>query len=338
MKHLIAILVIACGCAGKPAASTSRYFDQTGRDDVLAGGIKMIPISTPSGPFRVFTKRTGNHPTIKVLLLNGGPGFTHEAFAAFDSYFPGAGIEYYFYDQLDTGNSDRPAKPELWDLPRYVEEVEQVRVALKLDRENFYLLGHSWGGLLAIEYALKYQQHLKGLVISNMMASIPAYNEYANNVLIPRMDPKVVAELRQLEADKKYEDARYLELLMPTYYQRHILQMPPDQWPEPVLRAFGRLNKGLYVTMQGPSEMGASGKLEKWDRFADLSQITVPTLVIGAGNDTMDPAYMEKMAKQMKRGRFHLCPKGGHMAMYDDQVTYFRGVIQFVLDVDSGKL
>jgi len=338
MKHLIAILVIACGCAAKPAAGTSRYFDQTGRDDVLAGGIKMIPITTPSGTFRVWTKRVGNNPTIKVLILNGGPGFTHEAYTAFDSYFPGAGIEYYFYDQLDTGNSDRPAKPELWDLPRYVEEVEQVRVALKLDRENFYLLGHSWGGLLAIEYALKYQQHLAGLVISNMMASIPAYNQYANTVLIPKMDQKVVAELRQLEADKKYEDARYLELLMPTYYQRHILQMPPDQWPEPVLRSFGRLNKGLYVTMQGPSEMGASGKLENWDRFADLKQITVPTLVIGASNDTMDPAYMEKMAKEIKRGRFHLCPKGGHMAMYDDQVTYFRGVIQFLLDVDTEKL
>jgi proline iminopeptidase len=337
MKHLIAILVIACGCAGTSAAP-SRYFDQTGRDDVLAGGVKTIQVTTPSGNFRVWTKRVGNHPTIKVLLLNGGPGFTHEYLEAFDSYFPGAGIEYYFYDQLDTGNSDRPAKPELWDLPRYVEEVEQVRVALKLDRKNFYLYGHSWGGLLAIEYALKYQQHLAGLVISNMMSSIPAYNEYANTVLIPRMDQKVVAELRQLEADKKYDDPRYLELLMPTYYQQHLLRMPPDQWPEPVLRAFGKLNKGLYLTMQGPSEMGASGKLVQWDRFADLARITVPTLVIGAGHDTMDPVHMEKMAKQVKRGRFLLCPEGGHMAMYDDQVTYFRGLIQFLLDADSGKL
>ncbi len=70
-----------------------------------------------------------------------------------------------------------------------MEEVEQVRIALGLDRENFYLYGQSWGGLLAIEYALKYQERLKGLIISNMMAGIPQYNAYAHAVLMPGMDP-----------------------------------------------------------------------------------------------------------------------------------------------------
>ena len=335
MKILIAIL-LACGCASAPPP-VSRYHDITGRDDVWTGGVKMIAVTTPSGTFRVWTKRVGNNPTIKVLLLNGGPGFTHEYLEAFDSYLPGAGVEYYFYDQLDSGNSDRPGKPELWDLARYVEEVEQVRVALGLDRKNFFLYGHSWGGLLAIEYALKHQQHLAGLVISNMMASIPAYNEYASKVLIPRIDPAVVTELRQLEADKKYEDARYLELLMTSYYPQHVLRKPPAEWPEPVLRSFGRLNKEFYVAMQGPSEMGASGALVQWDRFADLPRITVPTLVIGASHDTMDPAHMERMARAVRKGRFLLCPEGSHMAMYDDQTTYFRGLLAFLADVDQGR-
>ena len=114
-----------------------------------------------------------------MLLLHGGPGATHEYFEAFDSYLPAAGIEYYYYDQLGSFYSDQPDEPDLWELPRFVDEVEQVRQALGLDRDNFFLLGHSWGGVLAIEYALQYQQHLKGLIISNMMASIPAYNEYA---------------------------------------------------------------------------------------------------------------------------------------------------------------
>ena len=130
---------------------------------MLSGGVRLIPMTTPKGTFRVWTKRVGNNPTIKVLLLHGGPGATHEYFEAFDSYFPAAGIEYYYYDQLGSAYSDQPDEPELWELPRFVDEVEQVRQALGLDQDNFYLLGHSWGGMLAIEYALKYQQHLKGL-------------------------------------------------------------------------------------------------------------------------------------------------------------------------------
>jgi proline iminopeptidase len=169
------------------------YWDYSGRDDLLSGGVKLVLVRTPKGDFRVWTKRVGNNPTIKVLLLHGGPGGTHEGFEACDSYFPAAGIEYYYYDQLDSAYSDQPDDPELWDVPRFVEEVEQVRQALSLDRNNFYLLGASWGGILAIEYALKYQRHLKGVIISNMMASAPAYNKYATNVIMPTMDQPAVA-------------------------------------------------------------------------------------------------------------------------------------------------
>lgn len=313
------------------------YHDNTGRDDILTGGVKMIPITTPKGTFKVWTKRVGNNPTIKVLLLHGGPGFTHEYFEAFDSFFPGAGIEYYYYDQLGSYYSDQPNEPDLWDLPRFVEEVEQVRVALELNKDNFYLLGQSWGGLLAIEYALKYQQNLKGLIISNMMSSIPAYVSYAENVLMPAMDPKVLAEIKALEAKKDYANPRYMELLIPNHYQQHILRMPPDQWPDPVNRAFKHVNQAVYIPMQGPSELGASGKLEKWDRSADLGRIAVPTLVIGAIHDSMDPEHMEWMSEQFPKGRYLECPNGSHMAMYDDQQTYFPGLIQFITDVNQGK-
>ena len=298
----------------------------------------MIPITTARGTFTVWTKRVGSNPKIKVLLLHGGPGATHEYFEAFDSYFPAAGIEYYYYDQLGSSYSDRPDEPELWELPRFVEEVEQVRQALRLDQTNFYLLGHSWGGILAIEYALKYQQHLKGLVISNMMASIPAYNEYAKAVLMPAMDQTALAEIKRLEASGEHENPRYMELLIPHHYVEHVLRMPPEQWPEPVTRAFTHLNPKIYVPMQGPSELGASGKLVNWDRTGDLGKIAVPTLVIGARYDTMDPAHMETMASQVQKGRYLYCPDGSHMAMYDDQKVYVEGVIQFILDVDAGRI
>ena len=304
----------------------------------VSSGVKLIPITTPKGNFRVWTKRVGDNPRIKLLLLHGGPGGTHEYFEAFNDYFPDAGIEYYFYDQLGSAHSDQPDDPDLWEIPRFVEEVEQVRKALGLDHSNFFLLGHSWGGILAIEYALKYQRHLKGLIISNMMASIPAYNEYANEVIMPALDQEALAEIKRLEAAKKYDDPRYMELLIQHHYTEHVLRMPPDQWPDSVNRMFEHLNQAVYIPMQGPSELGASGKLVNWDRTADLANITVPTLVIGARHDTMNPAHMEWMSRQVKNGRYLHCPDGSHMSMYDDQKTYVEGVIQFLRDVDGGRL
>ncbi|MGE3887757.1 MAG: proline iminopeptidase-family hydrolase [Vicinamibacterales bacterium] len=337
-------LGVAVACAppaapptAPPAAVTAAdYFDNTGRTDVLSGGVRMIPITTPKGTFKVWTKRVGNNPRVKVLLLHGGPGSTHEYFEAADSFFPGAGVEYYYYDQLGSAFSDQAKDADLWTIPRFVDEVEQVRQALGLGKDNFFLLGHSWGGILAMEYALAHQQHLKGLIISNMMASIPAYNEYAQRVLMPAMDQKALAEIKALEAKKDFQNPRYMELLIPNYYVDHILRMPPDQWPDPVNRGFAKINPDVYVLMQGPSEMGASGRLEKWDRTADLPRIRVPTLAIGARYDTMDPAGMEMIARTVARGRYLYCPNGSHMAMYDDQQTYFAGVTAFLRDVDTG--
>jgi proline iminopeptidase len=317
---------------------TDTYFDNSGRDDVLSGGVKLIPITTPKGDFRVWTKRTGNNPRVKVLLLHGGPGATHEYFAACDSYFPAAGVEYYYYDQLGSAWSDQPDDPDLWTIPRFVDEVEQVRQALGLDRENFYLFGQSWGGMLAIEYALKHQEHLKGLVISNMMSSGPAYNDYAERVLMPSMDQAALAEIKHLEATGATDDPHYMELLMQDHYVQHVLRMPAEEWPDPVNRAFAAINQAIYVPMQGPSELGAGAVLRTWDRTADLPEIKVPTLVIGARYDTMDPDFMEMMAGKLPRGTYLFCPDGSHLAMYDDQVTYFNGIVDFIRSVEQGSL
>jgi proline iminopeptidase len=306
------------------------YLDNSDRADVVSGGVRMIPISTPSGTYRVWTKRIGNNPTVKLLLVHGGPGATHEYFEGFDSFLPGAGIEYYYYDQLGSTYSDQPADPGLWEIDRFVDEVEQVRIALGLGPDNFVMLGQSWGGILSIEYALRHQHNLKALVLSNMMASIPAYNAYAESVLMPPMDPSALAEIKQLEATGRTDDARYEALLMEHHYVEHVLRMPVDEWPEPVVRSFAHINPSIYVPMQGPSELGASGKLADWDRTADLHRIAVPTLVIGGAHDTMDPAHLEWMASQLPAGRYLHCPTGSHLSMYDDQQTYMSGLVSFL--------
>ena len=313
------------------------YFDNSGRVDVLSGGVRMIPIETPHGEFKVWTKRIGNNPRIKILLLHGGPAATHEYFEAFDSFLPGAGIEYYYYDQLGSYYSDQPDNDALWTIPRFVEEVEQVRQALGLGRDNFYLLGSSWGGILAMEYALKYQEHLKGLIISNMMASAPAYDAYADEVLAKRLEPEHLLEIRALEAAGDFENPRYEELLTREHYVRHVLRIPIEDWPDPVLRAFKHLNKHIYVMMQGPSEFGIGGTLANWDRTSDLHKITKPALVTVAQWDTMDPSHMRWMVEEMPNARALELPDGSHLSMYDDQQRYFNGLIKFLRDVDRGQ-
>lgn len=332
MKFIPGVLLVLCSVTSQ----ADGYLDYSDRDDLNTGGVKMIPIKTPVGDFKVWTKRIGNNPRIKMLTLHGGPGFNHELLEVFDSYLPYAGIEYYYYDQLGSFFSDQPDDPALWQIDRFVEEVEQVRIALGLNKDNFYLWGQSWGGMLAIEYALKYQHNLKAVIISNMMSSIPAYNEYAEKVLFPALPTGVLAELKQFEADGDYANPRYMELLMEHYYQHHVLRMPPDEWPEPVVRAFSRVNPNVYISMQGPSELGASGVILNWDRTNSLKEIKVPALVIGAQHDTMDPKHMEWMADEIPNARYLLCPNSGHMAQYDGSEIYFDGLLKFIKDVDQG--
>jgi proline iminopeptidase len=341
MKLSLPVLAAAlmCSCTSAPLPNPDipvGYLDSSGRVDALAGGVRRVPVTTAAGTFHVFVRRFGNNPRIKVLVLHGGPGMTHEYLEAMDTFLPAAGVEYYMYDQLGSFYSDQPDDPELWEVPRFVDEVEQVRRALGLDAEDFFLYGHSWGGLLAIEYALQYPQHLRGLIVSNMMASMPAYDRYADTVLKPAMDQQALAEIEELEAAGDFENPRYMELLMRHHYAQHLLQMPPDQWPDGVLRTMHHVNPAIYVPMQGPSELGVSGKIANWDRTADLGRIAVPTLVIGARHDTMDPAHLEWMAGAVQNGRFLFCPNGSHLAIYDDQQTYFDGLIRFLRDVDRG--
>jgi proline iminopeptidase len=312
------------------------YF-KTHYPGIQTGNIQVIPIETSKGTFHVWTKRFGNNPSMKVLLLNGGPGATHEYFECFENFLPAEGIEFIYYDQLGTGNSNNPNDTSLWDLPRYVEEVETVRRSLGLTKDDFYLLGHSWGGILAMEYALKYQEHLKGLIISNMMSSAPEYGKYADDVLAKQMDPEVLDTIRMIEATGDFNNPRYMGLLMPHFYTQHIMRIPLEEWPEPVQRSFGKINHSLYITMQGPSEFGVSGKLEKWDRKAELSNIKAPTLVIGAKHDTMDPEHMKWMSDEVQNGSFLFCPNGSHMCFYDDQNVYFNGLIKFVKGIDEGQ-
>ena len=334
MRILIAfgLMVFMMACQqNKPTNELKTFF--TYNDSVESAGVKMIPIQTPIGNFKVWTKRFGNNPKIKILLLHGGPAMTHEYMECFETFFLREGFEFYEYDQLGSYYSDQPKDSSLWTTERFVEEVEQVRKAIGADASNFYILGNSWGGILAMEYALKYQANIKGLLVANMMASAVEYGQYADNVLAKQMDPKVLEEINTLETNKDFNNPRYFELLIPNYYKVHLCRL--NEWPDGFNRSMKHVNSEIYTMMQGPSEFGISGRLAKWDIKARLKEIAVPTLMIGAKYDTMDPKAMEEQSKLVQHGRYLYCPNGSHLSMWDDQKVFMAGVVDFINDVHS---
>jgi proline iminopeptidase len=254
---------------------------------VHVGGSKRIEIG---GGHWVWTKKVGSG-NIKVLLLHGGPGADHRYFEGFEDFLPLNGIEFYYYDQLDSTNSDKPNDPSLWTIPRYTEEVEAVRRGLNLDQ--FYLLGHSWGGLLAIEYALKYQAHLQGLVISNMAASTDSFVKHVTK-LRSQFPAEVRAKLEFYESTNRTDDPVYQNLLFEKLYKIFICRLDP--WPDPVQRSLDGWNQHVYKVLQRRSEFEATGRIKGWNRWADLPKIKVRTLTMGARYDEMDPEELRKTA------------------------------------------
>jgi proline iminopeptidase len=289
---------------------------------VKAGGTRFVPVR--GGKYRVWTKRVGDAP-IKVLTLHGGPGMSHLYFASFEDFLPAAGIEFYYYDQLGCLFSDNPDDKSLWTVEGYTEEVEEVRRALGL--ENFYLYGHSWGGILAYEYALKYGQHLKGVVISSMVASTASYEKYVAK-LRAQFPPAVQKTLAQYEAKGDYDAPEYQQIIEEQLYSQYICRVDP--WPAPLELTLRFINAKIYNYLQGPNEFVITGTLKNWDRTADLGKIKTRALVMGARYDEMDPDEIRHIATLMPDARAAISARGSHLAMYDDQEWYFGELIRFL--------
>ena len=165
--------------------------------------------------YHLFTRKEG-HGAIKLLCVHGGPGGNHEGFDNFAANLPGDEFTVYTYDQLGSYYSDQPdfSLPEnqhYLTLDYYLSELEEVRQ--KLGLEDFYLLGHSWGGLLAQEYALKYGDHLKGLVIMSMIDNIAEYTTHINYLRNKELTPREVKYMKQVEDEENFDDPMYQELL-----------------------------------------------------------------------------------------------------------------------------
>jgi proline iminopeptidase len=296
---------------------------------VHQAGIRMIPVV--GGRYRVWTKRIGRGGT-KVLALHGGPGFDHQDLESLEDFIPGAGYELYYYDQLGCGNSDRPDDDALWTVDRYRKEVEEVRAGLGLT--DFVLYGHSWGGMLAQEYAITHQKHLKAVVISDMTASIKSYVTHINE-LRKALPAEIRAVMDKYEAKGEYDAPEYQKVIMEQLYRRHICRLDP--WPEPLNMSFTNVNEKIYNLMQGPSEFTVTGNFKNWDRWGDLHKIGAPTLLIVGKYGTMSEQDIRKMGRLIPKSRVAVCENGSHCCHFDDQAAYFKHLLRFLADVETGR-
>ncbi len=327
MFSLGGVMAAAPLLVGVAAAPLTPAVVPSGRaDGVRTGGSRRIALSSGH---EVWVKQVGSGD-IPVLTLHGGPGFPHYYFECFEDFLPRDKIRYWYYDQLGCGFSDRPDDPALWTVERFRREVEEVRAGLGLDQ--FVLYGQSWGGMLAIEYALAYPQHVSRLVVSNMTASIPSYAKYVAQ-LRDALPSDISATMKKFEDARDYEAPAYQELLQTNLYNKHLCRLDP--LPEPVARSFANLNTQVYNTMQGPSEFTITGNFKHWDRWADLHRITAPTLLLVGRYDTMAVVDIQRMGSLIPNARVVVCENGSHLALYDDQVAYFDALVPFLLDAPT---
>jgi proline iminopeptidase len=294
-------------------------------------GLSSVRLIQIDRKYNVWTEGIG-HGSIRMLTLHGGPGLTHEYLECFEKFLPRKRIEFYYYDQLGSGCSDQPKDESLWAVDRFRDEVEQVRMGLGLD--DFFLYGHSWGGLLGIEYALKYQCHLKALIISNMTASNASYEKHINR--LRRKFPLGARRiLEKYEAKEEYDAPEYQDTMHRYFYSRYMCRLEP--WPEPFTRAIQHTNTEVSNTLHGPNEFVATGTAKDWDRWKQLQRIMVPTLLLVGRYDTMSVQDVQKMSKLIPNCRVAICRNGSHLSMYDDQRTYFRELLDFIKKVETGK-
>ena len=220
-----------------PPLARAQAKDSSYAAKVRALGVKMI---TVDGKYRVWTQRVGKGK-IKLLLLHGGPANTHEYFENFPEYLAKESVEIYFYDQLGSCHSDQPKDTTIWRIGRFVEKVEQVRRALKL--RHFYLLGHSWGGLLALEYAARYPKHLRGLIVSNMGYSAPIFSKYRFGLYAGIIRQQRYG--RPAAPDSLLGDNKMMPLLakpvQDEFFHQHMLRLPRE--PGPYARNLAHINR-----------------------------------------------------------------------------------------------
>ena len=283
-------------------------------------------IDVPGG--QVWYKVVGSGESVPLLTLHGGPGGGHDYLEPLNEIASERPVV--FFDQLGCGKSDTPDDVSLWRIDRFVDEVTAVRDALGLDR--IHLLGHSWGGWLAIEYMLGAPSGVVSLTLASTSASIPQF-VYEAGTLISELPREMAETMRRLEAEGDFENPEF-EAGMMEFYKRHLCRLDP--WPDPLMRCLENLDGNIvYETMNGPTEFTVIGNMKDWNRIEKLSEIVAPTLITCGRYDELTPACSRTLRQGIMNSRMHVFERSAHMAHLEETESYLQILSEFLRDFDQ---
>ena len=275
------------------------------------------------GQYRVVTYSFGSGSNV-VLLLNGGPGLPCDYLREAHSFLADHGFRVVTFDQLGTGKSDRPTDESLWTITRYVAEVETIRTALDLGK--VHLLGHSWGGWLAIEYALHHGDQLKTLMLEDTVADMPHLVSELER-LRGALGSETIAMMQRHEAQGTINHPEYMAAITLLNY-RHVCRL--DVYPDPLLRSLKSWNMDIYGRMQGPNEFLYTGNLKDWNRVPDLHRIEVPVFITCGQHDELTPACALRMKQHLPNAELKVFPNSSHMPFYEEPQAYYPALLDFL--------
>jgi proline iminopeptidase len=272
---------------------------------------------------KVWYEIVGSGDAIPLIVLHGGPGFTHDYLEPLGALCKERPVV--FYDQLGAGKSDRPHDKSLWTVESFVKELAQLRTELGLKR--VHILGHSAGTVLLTDYALTQPQGVVSLTFSDALCSYPEWEKDA--ALYRRELPADTRAILDRHEASGYTDCPEYQGAMVQYYKLHVCRLPV--WPDSLERSFAGHNDEVYVTMQGTNEFTCTGNLKDWDRTARLKEIRTPSLYIAGrlGSETSVRATTI-CHNALPGSEMVIFEESSHMPIYEEPHKYLKVVRDFI--------
>jgi proline iminopeptidase len=297
---LLVISVFACDKADVPKENTSGLLQINGTD--------------------LFYKTIGHGEPL--IIVHGGPVLDHSYFlpqleSLSENY------QLIFYDQKVSGRSSIEVDSSTMTLDGFAEDIESIRNAFKLDKIN--LLGHSWGGLIAMTYAIKYNQHLDKLILSNSIA--PNVSEW-------QMEGQVVGQ-RATENDflerQSIMTSGALQSEDPTDAIEKLLRISF----RPQMADTTKLNElNLYVPKDYLQRSGLfsllAPDLTQFDLYPDLDKISCPTLVLYGNREPSVYLHATVMAEAFPNGELKVIDGAGHFPFIEKPIEFNKTVLEFL--------
>ncbi len=296
----------------------------------LLSGCKSESLSPQEGYIKVtggkvWYKVVGSGNQTPLVLLHGGPGVPSYYLNPMTSLSDERPV--IFIDQLGCGRSDRITDTSLMTIDSYVKQLKEIHDALGL--KDFYLFGHSWGSILAVEYYFAHPEGLKALILSGPALDISRWSKDADT-LIATLPDSIQTAIRENEKNGTFDSPQYQQAV-DYYYKLYLARKQP--WSSDLDSAFSQIGENVYVHMDGPSEFTLTGNLKDYNATGKLSKISIPTLFIGGDFDEARPSTVKYYASFVPDSKVEIIPDAGHLSMQDNPQANDAAIRNFLKQV-----